>query len=147
MNETLASPASIAVARNNVTAYGWKALAGSVSGYCMDGFDMLILGFMLAAISADLTLTKTQAVSLVTWILVGAVAGGSGVRCESWDRQVAPHDLRRTCARLCHAAGGELEQVQLLLGHFSIQTTERYLGCKQRIRDAVNDKIGLEPPD
>ena len=37
---------------------------------------MLILGFMLAAISADLALTKTQAGSLVTWTLVGAVGGG-----------------------------------------------------------------------
>jgi hypothetical protein len=44
---------------------------------------------------------------------------------------------------LCHAAGGELEQIQLLLGHVSVQTTERYLGCKQRIRGAVNDRIGL----
>jgi len=52
--------------------------------------------------------------------------------------RLAPHDLRRTCARLCHAAGGELE-IQFLLGHVSIQTTERYLGCKQRIRGAVND--------
>jgi site-specific recombinase XerD len=34
---------------------------------------------------------------------------------------------------------------QFLLGHVSIQTTERYLGCKQRIQGAVNDKIGLEP--
>jgi integrase len=58
---------------------------------------------------------------------------------------VAPHDLRRTCARLCHQAGGELEQIQFLLGHVSIQTTERYLGCKQRFRNAVNDHIGLEP--
>jgi site-specific recombinase XerD len=55
--------------------------------------------------------------------------------------KLAPHDLRRTCARLCHASGGELEQIQFLLGHVSIQTTERYLGCKQRIRSAVNDKI------
>jgi integrase len=52
--------------------------------------------------------------------------------------KLAPHDLRRTCARLCHTAGGELEQIQFLLGHVSIQTTERYLGCKQRIRSAVN---------
>ena len=44
---------------------------------------------------------------------------------------IAPHDLRRTCAKLCRAAGGELEQIQLLLGHASIQTTERYLGTKQ----------------
>jgi site-specific recombinase XerD len=59
-------------------------------------------------------------------------------------RTIAPHDLRRTCARLCHQAGGELEQIQFLLGHVSVQTTERYLGCKQRFRDAVNDHIGLE---
>ena len=58
---------------------------------------------------------------------------------------VAPHDLRRTCARLCHEAGGELEQIQFLLGHVSVETTERYLGCKQRLRNAVNDRIGLEP--
>jgi integrase len=57
----------------------------------------------------------------------------------------APHDLRRTCARLCHQAGGELEQIQFFLGHVSVQTTERYLGCKQRFRNAVNDRIGLEP--
>jgi integrase len=61
---------------------------------------------------------------------------------------LAPHDLRRTCARLCHQAGGELEQIQFLLGHVSVQTTERYLGRKQRFRNAVNDRIGLEPdPD
>lgn len=59
--------------------------------------------------------------------------------------KVTPHDLRRTCARLCHESGGELEQIQFLLGHVGVQTTERYLGCKQRLRDAVNDKIGLEP--
>jgi integrase len=61
--------------------------------------------------------------------------------------RLAPHDLCRTCARLCHDAGGELEQIQFLLGHVLIQTTERHLGCKQRIRGAVNDKIGIEPPD
>jgi integrase len=59
--------------------------------------------------------------------------------------KLAPHDLRRTCARLCHASGGELEQIQFLLGHVSVQTTERYLGCKQRIRSAVNDRIDIEP--
>ena len=59
--------------------------------------------------------------------------------------KLAPHDLRRTCAKLCRKAGGELEQIQLLLGHASIQTTERYLGCKQKLRFAVNDRIGIEP--
>jgi site-specific recombinase XerD len=59
--------------------------------------------------------------------------------------RVAPHDLRRTCARLCHSAGGELEQIQFLLGHRSVETTERYLGSRQRIVHAVNDKLGIEP--
>jgi site-specific recombinase XerD len=59
--------------------------------------------------------------------------------------KLAPHDLRRSCARLCHSAGGELEQIQFLLGHVSVQTTEKYLGCKQRFREAVNDAIGIEP--
>ena len=54
--------------------------------------------------------------------------------------KLALHDLRH-CARLCHASGGALEQIQFLLGHVSVQTTERYLGCKQRIRSAVNDHI------
>jgi hypothetical protein len=45
---------------------------------------------------------------------------------------------------LCHQAGGELEQIEFLLGHVSVQTTERYLGCKQRLRNAVNDRLGLD---
>jgi integrase len=57
---------------------------------------------------------------------------------------LAPHDLRRTSARLCHLAGGELEQIQFLPGHASVQTTERYLGCKQRLSHAANDNLGLE---
>ena len=59
--------------------------------------------------------------------------------------KLTPHDLRRTCARLCHLTGGELDQIQFLLGHVSIQTTERYLGCKQKLRHAVNDRMGIEP--
>src|SRR6187549_2171254 len=75
----------------------------------------------------------------VLWDVVRAAAARAAI-----DR-LAPHDLRRTCARLCHLAGGELDQIQFLLGHVSIQTTERYLGCKQKLRDAVNDRLGIEP--
>ena len=60
----------------NVNQYGWKALVGSAVGYAMDGFDLLILGFMLSTISADLNLTPAQSGSLVTWTLIGAVVGG-----------------------------------------------------------------------
>ncbi|HDR9258575.1 TPA: MFS transporter [Burkholderia vietnamiensis] len=56
--------------------YAWKALAGAAIGYAMDGFDLLILGFMLPAITAALHLTPAQGGALVTWTLIGAVAGG-----------------------------------------------------------------------
>ena len=75
----------------------------------------------------------------VVWHVVKQHAGQAGIV------KLAPHDLRRSCARLCYSAGGELEQIQFLLGHVSVQTTEKYLGCKQRLREAVNDKIGIEP--
>ena len=75
----------------------------------------------------------------VLWDVVRAAAARAGIE------KLAPHDLRRTCARLCHLAGGELEQIQFLLGHVSVQTTERYLGCKQKLRCAVNDRLGIEP--
>jgi integrase len=60
------------------------------------------------------------------------------------DVKIRPHDARRTCAKLCRSVGGELEQIQLLLGHASIQTTERYLGTKQNVANAPNDHLGLE---
>jgi site-specific recombinase XerD len=75
----------------------------------------------------------------VLWDVVRHAAAEAGIT------KLAPHDLRRTCARLCHLAGGELDQIQFLLGHVSIQTTERYLGCKQKLRHAVNDRLGIEP--
>ena len=56
---------------------------------------------------------------------------------------VKPHDLRRTCAKLCRSGGGEIEQIQMLLGHASITTTERYLGSRQDLVNAPNDRLGL----
>jgi len=58
------------------TRHALRALLASVLGYAMDGFDLLILGFMLPAIAADLHLTPAQSGALVTWTLAGAVAGG-----------------------------------------------------------------------
>ena len=73
----------------------------------------------------------------VVWQMLQQYATDAGVP------GIAPHDCRRSCAKLCRAAGGELEQIQLLLGHASIQTTERYLGTKQDLVNAPNDAIKL----
>jgi integrase len=74
----------------------------------------------------------------VVWQLLRPYAAAAGVP------EIAPHDCRRTAAKLCRAAGGELEQIQLLLGHASVQTTERYLGTKQDLVHAPNDAIKLK---
>ena len=63
-------------ATDRADAYARKALFASAVGYAMDGFDLLILGFMMSAIVADLHLSPTAGASLATWTLVGAVAGG-----------------------------------------------------------------------
>src|SRR6204780_3409520 len=73
----------------------------------------------------------------VVWQLLQPYAVAAGVP------GIAPHDLRRSCAKMCRAAGGELEQIQLLLGHASVQTTERYLGTKQDLVNVPNDGIKL----
>jgi len=64
------------VAPAEVDAYARKALVASCLGYAMDGFDLLLLGFILAPLAVALHLTSTQAGSLFTWTLVGAVFGG-----------------------------------------------------------------------
>jgi site-specific recombinase XerD len=56
---------------------------------------------------------------------------------------VAPHDLRRTFAKLAHKGGAAIDQIQLSLGHESIQTTEDYLGVEQDLTDAPCDHLGL----
>lgn len=58
---------------------------------------------------------------------------------------IAPHDLRRSFAKLAHKGRAALEQIQLSLGHASIQTTERYLGVRQDLADAPCDRLGLSP--
>jgi hypothetical protein len=73
----------------------------------------------------------------VVWYVVRSCCQRAGLE------HIAPHDLRRTCAKLCHDRGGELEQIQFLLGHASVQTTERYLGCKQNLGHPVNDLFDL----
>lgn len=74
--------------------------------------------------------------------------------CKACDPgNVAPHDLRRTCARLCHERGGELEQIQFLLGHESVQDYRALFGMqtafprrRQRFhRDRARADPGMMP--
>ena len=99
----------------------------------------IIQGKLFRCVSRKGTAYGTEITEKVVWHVVKEYAKQLGVS------ELAPHDLRRSCARLCHSAGGEFEQNQVLLGHVSVRTTEKYLGCKQRLRETVNDHIGIEP--
>lgn len=66
-----------------------------------------------------------------------------GYADELKKKGVAPHDLRRTFAKLAHKGGAAIDQIQLSLGHESIQTTEEYLGVEQDLTDAPCDHLGL----
>ena len=103
----------------------WTSAAGLADGYLFRPVDR-----------TDRTWAERLGEKVV-WQMLRQYAGAIGIP------GIAPHDARRTCAKLCRAAGGELEQIQLLLGHASIQTTERYLGTKQDLVHAPNDAIKL----
>jgi integrase len=103
----------------------WTALANVSSGYVFRPVNR-----------GDQTVGERLS-GKVVWQLLRPYASAAGVP------GIAPHDCRRTAAKLCRAAGGELEQIQLLLGHASVQTTERYLGTKQDLVNAPNDGIKL----
>jgi site-specific recombinase XerD len=103
----------------------WTTTAGVVDGHVFRAVNR-----------ADHAQTAAPSEKVV-WQLLQGYAAAAGVP------GIAPHDLRRACAKLCRAAGGELEQIQLLLGHASVQTTERYLGTKQDLVHAPNDGINL----
>jgi integrase len=98
-------------------------------------------GRIFRSISKGGKLQGETLAEMAVWWLVKGYAEGIGVK------NLAPHDLRRTCARLCRKSGGDLEQIQMLLGHASIQTTEKYLGMRQNLVEAVNDKLGIVDAD
>ncbi len=106
----------------------WTALAGATDGHV---FRPVLRGDRVTGDSLG---------EKVVWQMLHEYAAEIGLS------GIAPHDLRRTCAKLCRAAGGELEQIQMLLGHASVQTTERYLGTKQDLIHAPNDAIRLRVP-
>ena len=57
--------------------------------------------------------------------------------------QLAPHDLRRTFARLALKGKADLVQIQLTLGHSSIAVTDRYLKSTVDLANPACDAIKL----
>jgi integrase len=118
----------------------WLAAAKITEGYL---FRALVKGNRLARSRTEqgLIVSRENISETTLWRVIKEYA-------QAIDRdELAPHDLRRTTAKLCRAKGGDLEQIQMLLGHASIQTTERYLGSKLNLVDAVNDGLGLMGDD
>jgi integrase len=94
-------------------------------------------GYLFRAITKGGCLHGEILSDWAVWRIVESSANAMGLE------RIGAHDLRRTCAKLCRKSGGDLEQIKFLLGHASIQTTERYLGSEQDIAVAVNDNLGL----
>lgn len=92
-------------------------------------------GPLFRAISSSERLSIRRLTDRAVWDIVRRHSVGAGLGL------IAPHDLRRTCAQLCFRSGGAVEQIQFLLGHSSARTTERYLGCRQDLKQAVNDSF------
>jgi integrase len=94
-------------------------------------------GRLLRSISKSGKINRETLSDWAVWSIVEQSSKQIGIE------HFGAHDLRRTCAKLCRRNGGDLEQIKFLLGHSSIQTTERYLGSDQEIVVAVNDNLGL----
>jgi integrase len=69
------------------------------------------------------------------WHIVHEAAAKIGIP------RLAPHDLRRTCAKHCRARGADIEQVQFMLGHADVRTTQRYLGTGLDLEHTPNDLL------
>src|ERR1700757_5266283 len=115
---------------------------------------------LLSRLLTPITVLRSSAIVALTWTQRFTIASSSDSSLHAGrssrlrvlssphrgrinNRKKRAHDLRRTCAKLCRKNGGDLEQIKFLLGHSSIQTTERYLGSEQDLAVAVNDNLGL----
>jgi len=94
-------------------------------------------GFVFRPVNRGDRVWGERLTARVVWQMLQKYADQCGIP------HLAPSDLRRTCAKLCRASGGELEQIQLLLGHESLETTARSLGLRQDLVYPPNDRIML----
>jgi integrase len=117
---------------------------GRVRTVAVPGWVMVAIDSWRAAAKIEhgrlirrLTLAPVGLSEYAIWEIVSHAAAKIGVP------SFGPHDLRRTCAKLCRSKGGDIEQIQFMLGHESIKTTQLYLGTMQNLETAVNDNLGL----
>ena len=66
----------------------WKIMWTSIIGYAMDGLDVLILSFAMAAIVSEFGLTLGEGGMIATYTLIGTVLGGYifGIFADWWGR-------------------------------------------------------------
>jgi integrase len=112
----------------------WASSAGISSGLVLRRFRKG--GWLVYETTAD---GIAEAAGMSTHAIADVV--GTYARQLGWD--LAPHDLRRTFAKLARSGQAPLEQIQLALGHQSIQTTQRYLGSELDLADAACDRLGI----
>jgi len=112
----------------------WASAAGLCSGRVLRRFRKG--GWLVYETTAD-GITEPRGMSADA--IADVVA--TYARPLGWD--LAPHDLRRTFAKLARGGQAPLEQIQLALGHQSIQTTQRYLGSELDLTDAACDRLGI----
>src|SRR5262249_14307591 len=114
----------------------------AVRRLAFEAADTGLLSPELAAGIARVKGAKRIGVRLGNWL----TADQSRTLLAAPDGQTTKGRLDRAILALMLGCGLRRgEQIQFLLGHVSVETTERYLGCKQRLQSAVNDRIGLEP--
>lgn len=94
-------------------------------------------GMLFRSVRKGDKLTGDSMTAQAIFDVVKSYAGAIGV-------EVRPHDLRRTFAKLAHKGNAPIEQIQLSLGHSSVQTTERYIGVQQDLHSAPCDALGLK---
>ena len=73
--------------------------------------------------------------------LVAEYGNRAGLAPLHGENRLAPHDLRRTCARNAYENGAKLPQIQALLGHSDVKTTMIYIGADENPDDTAIDKI------
>lgn len=128
----------------NIVGKGNKSRTVPIPGWVKQEIDKwlevsgIYTGFVLRGMRRGGHVQKTPMSSSAIWETVRYYGEAIGVDT------LAPHDLRRTFAKLAHTNGAPVEQIQLSLGHASLSTTEIYLGIDQDFHNAPADFINLD---